>query len=124
MARRARPPKGKAEVKRPLARKSPKNGGARVRALEKRPTEALEQQAAMSEILRLIASSPTNVQPVFDAIAREAMRLCGASYGVVGRYDGQLLHLAAHEHVRPEGVEAMKRAFPTPPSRATTSSRA
>src|SRR5262249_38174073 len=62
--------------------------------------------------------------PVFDAIARQAMRLCSASYGVVGRYDGQLLHLAAHEHVRPEGVEAMKQVFPTRPSRATTSSRA
>src|SRR5262249_13645033 len=47
-----------------------------------------------------------------------------ASYGVVGRYDGQLLHLAAHAHVRPEGVEAMKHLFPTRPSRATTSSRA
>ncbi len=87
-------------------------------------TEALEQQTATSEILRVISQSPTDVQPVFDAIAREAMRLCSASYGVVGRYDGQLLHLAAHEHVLPEGVEAMKRLFPTPPSRATTSSRA
>jgi GAF domain-containing protein/HAMP domain-containing protein len=87
-------------------------------------TEALEQQTATSEILRVISQSPTDVQPVFDAIAREAMRLCSASYGVVGRYDGQLLHLAAHAHVLPEGVEAMKRLFPTPPSRATTSSRA
>ena len=87
-------------------------------------TEALEQQTATSEILQVISQSPTDVQPVFDAIAREAMRLCSASYGVVGRYDGQLLHLAAHEHVRPEGVEAMKRLFPTRPGRATTSSRA
>src|SRR5262249_36759740 len=61
--------------------------------------EALDRQTAMSEILRVISGSPTDVQPVFDAIAREAMRLCSASYGVVGRYDGQLLHLAAHEHV-------------------------
>ena len=52
------------------------------------------------------------------------MRLCSASYGVVTRYDGELLHLAAHAHVRREGVEAMKRLFPTRPSRATTSSRA
>ncbi|HTI54404.1 MAG TPA: GAF domain-containing protein [Verrucomicrobiae bacterium] len=87
-------------------------------------TEALEQQTATSEILQVISQSPTDVQPVFDAIAREAMRLCTASYGVVGRYDGQMLHLAAHEHVRPEGVEAMRRLFPTRPSRATTSSRA
>src|SRR5215831_4055783 len=86
--------------------------------------EALEQQTATGEILKVIASSPTDVQPVFDAIARQAMRLCSASYGVVTRYDGQLLYLVAHAHVRPEGVEAIKRVFPMLPSRATTSSRA
>jgi GAF domain-containing protein/CheY-like chemotaxis protein len=87
-------------------------------------TEALEQQTATSEILRVISSSPTDVQPVFDAIARSAMRLCDAAYGVIGRYDGQLLHLAAHAHVRAEGVEAMQQLFPMRPSRAVTSSRA
>jgi signal transduction histidine kinase/putative methionine-R-sulfoxide reductase with GAF domain len=87
-------------------------------------TEALEQQTATGEILRVLSSSPTDVQPVFDAIAHEAVRLCGASYSVVARYDGQLLHLAAHEHVRPEGVEAVRRLFPSRPNRATTTSRA
>src|SRR5262249_58824302 len=81
-------------------------------------TEALEQQTATSEILRVISSSPTDVQPVFDAIAREAMRLCRGSYSVVGRYDGELVHLAAYEHVRPEGVQAMKELFPLRPTRA------
>jgi signal transduction histidine kinase len=87
-------------------------------------TEALEQQTATSEILRVLSSSPTDVQPVFDAIAHEAVRLCGAAYSVVARYDGELLHLVAHEHVRPEGVEAVRRLFPTRPNRATTTSRA
>ncbi len=87
-------------------------------------TEALEQQTATSDILRVISSSPTDVQPVFDAIARDAMRLCNADYSVVGRYDGQLLHLVAHEHVRPEGVQAMLGLFPMRLSRKTTSSRA
>ena len=87
-------------------------------------TEALEQQTATGEILRVLSSSPTDVQPVFDAIAHEAVRLCGAAYSVVARYDGQLLHLAAHEHVRLEGVEAVRRLFPTRPNRATTTSRA
>ena len=87
-------------------------------------TEALEQQTATAELLSVISQSPTDVQPVFDAIAHEAVRLCGASYSVVARFDGELLHLAAHEHVRAEGVQAVKQLFPTRPSRATTTSRA
>src|SRR5262245_56825178 len=58
--------------------------------------EYLEQQPATSEILRVISQSPTDVQPVFDAIAESARRLCDSSNSVVGRYDGELLHLAAH----------------------------
>jgi GAF domain-containing protein/CheY-like chemotaxis protein len=87
-------------------------------------TEALEQQTATSEILRVISSSLTDVQPVFDAIAREAVRLCHASYSVIGRYDGELIHLAAYQHVRPEGVQAIKGRFPLRPSRGTTTARA
>jgi signal transduction histidine kinase len=87
-------------------------------------SEALEQQTATSEILRVISRSPTDVQPVFDAIAGSALRLCGATHSVVGRYDGELLHLAAHAHVGAEGVEAMRQLFPMRPSRTITSTRA
>src|SRR5262249_52524078 len=52
------------------------------------------------------------------------MRLCNASYSVVGRYDGELIHLAAYEHVRPEGVQAIQERFPLRPSRGTTTARA
>jgi len=87
-------------------------------------TEALEQQTATSEILRVISSSPTDVQPVFDAIAHSAARLCEAEVAGVFRYDGQLLHFVAHHGLTPEGAEAMGRAFPMAPSRGSAASRA
>ena len=61
-------------------------------------TEALAQQAATSDILRLIASSPTDLQPVFDAIAASAVTLCEAQNGGVFRFDGSLIHLVAHHN--------------------------
>jgi len=59
-------------------------------------TEALEQQTATTDILRVIPQSPTDVQPVFDMIAESAARLCEAQYCFVYRFEGQLLHFVAH----------------------------
>ncbi len=78
-------------------------------------TEALEQQTATSEILRVISSSPTDVQPVFDTIAQNARRLCEADSGQVVTYDGNLVHLSALDHTSPEGTEALRQAFPLRP---------
>ena len=76
--------------------------------------EALERQTATSEILRVISSSPTDVQPVFDVIAANARRLCRASFGGVARYDGELAHLVALDNVNPDGADAIRNAFPRP----------
>ncbi len=57
--------------------------------------EALERQTATSEILRVIASSPTDVQPVLDVIAENAARVCGANDAIVSRIDGQILRRVA-----------------------------
>jgi GAF domain-containing protein len=87
-------------------------------------TEALEQQTATSEILRVISQSPTDVQPVFDTIARSASLLCGSEYAIVTRFDGALLHLVAQHNARPGAAEAVARLFPGPPRRDSSIGRA
>jgi GAF domain-containing protein len=66
-------------------------------------TEALEQQTATSEILRVISGSPTDVQPVFDTIAQSAARLCEDTFCLRLRFDGQLLHFMAHHGASARG---------------------
>jgi GAF domain-containing protein/CheY-like chemotaxis protein len=87
-------------------------------------TEALEQQTATGEILRVISSSPTDVQPVFEAIARSATTLCGAMNSGLFRFDGGLIHLAAYHNWSPEALESVQQAFPRPPGRDTVTARA
>ena len=58
--------------------------------------ESLEQQTATSEILGVIASSPTNTQPVLDVVAENAARVCGANDAVIFRVNGDVLDRAAH----------------------------
>ncbi len=87
-------------------------------------TEALEHQTATSEVLSAISRSPTEVQPVFDAIARSATELCGATSGGVDRFDGELIHLASHYNWSSEALEAMRQVYPAAPSRGFASARA
>jgi GAF domain-containing protein len=87
-------------------------------------TEALEQQTATSEILRVISQSQTDVQPVFDTIARAALMLCRASSTIVGTFDGALIHLGAVASATPEGADELRAIFPRPPSRDNGLTRA
>ena len=104
MRRGAKPAKTKAEAQLPVARKSLKSTGSRDGDLEKRlaealkrEAEALEQQTATAEILSVISSSPTDIQPVFAAVLTSAARLCDAFDATIFQVDGDGLRLIAHE---------------------------
>ncbi len=77
--------------------------------------EALEQQTATSEILRVISQSQTDVQPVFDTIAANALRLCDADFSGLFRFDGELIHIGAMRNLEPERSAAFRTAYPCPP---------
>src|SRR6266700_6348461 len=124
MRRGPKPAKSKVEAKPPVARKSSKNDAARVRDLEKRLAEALERQTATGEILGVISSSPTNVQPVFDTIASSATRLCDALYSLVFRFDGETITLVAADGSSPERLDVIRSAYPAPPGRKSVAAQA
>ena len=86
--------------------------------------ESLEQQTATAEILRVISSSPTDVQPVFDAIVRSAARLCDGVFGSLYLFDGEFIHLAAAHNLPPEALEVARQIFPAPLTRELTVGRA
>ena len=87
--------------------------------------EALEQQTATSEILRVISQSPRDVQPVFDTIAAAALKLCRVRSAAVFTSDGESIRLAAFVSTsNPESADAVRRAYPRPLARDIASSRA
>jgi GAF domain-containing protein len=76
--------------------------------------EALERQTATADILKVIASSPDNVQPVFDAIAASANRLIGGFSTAVFRFVDDVVHLGAFTPTHAAADETFKAAFPRP----------
>jgi GAF domain-containing protein/anti-sigma regulatory factor (Ser/Thr protein kinase) len=94
-----------------------------VEARTKEVTEALEYQTATAEVLAVISKSPTDVQPILDAIVRSAVRLCDGLYSVVMRYDGELLHIGASHNFTQEALDAAQRMYPMRPDRTHVSGR-
>src|SRR5262249_12202434 len=74
--------------------------------------EALEQQTATTEILRVISASPTDLGPVFDAILRSATLLCAGFYSLLFLCTGEHLDLVATHNVPREGLEALYQRYP------------
>ncbi|WLA85779.1 GAF domain-containing protein [Bradyrhizobium elkanii] len=79
--------------------------------------ETLERQTATADILKVIASSPSDVQPVFDAIASSAKRLIGGFSTAVFRFVDDIAHLAAFTPTSPAADEVLRAGFPTPVAR-------
>jgi signal transduction histidine kinase len=77
--------------------------------LEKKLAEALEQQAATSEILQVISSSPGDLHPVFNAILANAVRLCEANFGNLYLHEGERLRIVTSYNVPLAFAEARKR---------------
>jgi signal transduction histidine kinase/putative methionine-R-sulfoxide reductase with GAF domain len=123
VARVAKPAIRKVVSKSPAVRKPPSARRPKPQP-EQHLTEALEQQAATSEILRVISRSRTDVQPVFETIAANALRLCDAVFSAVFRFDGELIHIGAFQNLDPEGTAAFRTAYPCRPSRGGTTQRA
>jgi signal transduction histidine kinase len=85
--------------------------------------EALERQTATANILRIISSSPTDVNPVFEAILENACRLCDSQLAAVFRFDGRLLHIVATKNWSKEVLASVANLWPMPPDQRTVSGR-
>ena len=72
-------------------------------------TESLEQQTATSEVLKVISSSPGNLEPVFQAILENATRICEANFGVLQLYEDGTFRMGAMHNAPPAFAEARQR---------------
>ena len=80
-------------------------------------TESLEQQTATADVLRVISSSPGELEPVFHAMLEKAVRVCDATFGLMYRYDGNSFEPAAWIGIPPALIDFLHQrgAFQPPP---------
>jgi class 3 adenylate cyclase len=89
---------------------SPVSEEKEVARLARERDEALEQQTATAEVLRVIRASPSELEPVFQAMLERAVRLCGAKFGNIYRWDGEALHILASHNTPPSFADAVRRS--------------
>jgi GAF domain-containing protein len=82
-------------------------------------SEALEQQTATSEVLTVISASPGDLEPVFQAMLENAVRICEAKFGELFRFDGEAFHFAAEVGTPAELVEFQRQRGPFQPEPGT-----
>jgi signal transduction histidine kinase len=92
----------------------------RVEARTHELSEALEQQTATSDVLRVISGSPTDLQPVYQVILENVTRLCQANIAALFLYDGEVLATAAHYNTTPAFAAYLESSRPHPSHETTT----
>src|SRR5882757_907833 len=124
-ARNASPAKGRktTKTKRRIAPAATRLTRGSVSGPSKDLKEAREQQAATAEILKVIASSPDDVQPVLEAVAERAMSLLDAWSVLVTRFDGELLHFGAARGALPDTEQFLRNYYPMRPEAAVFAGR-
>jgi signal transduction histidine kinase/HAMP domain-containing protein len=85
--------------------------------------ESLERQTATADILRVISSSTTDTQPVFDAIVKNAAALCNAMFANAFSYDGEKLHFLATTTTSAPHLQVLRESYPMRPDRSQISGR-
>src|SRR5262245_333 len=125
MQRRGGHPAKEQRKSRPKARKAPtahvSNADLQKQfdRLKRERDEALEQLAATSEVLQVISSSPGKLEPVFQAMLENALRICEAKFGTLFRFDGKAFHRAAGIGVPSALAELQKKRGPYLPESGT-----
>jgi two-component system, NtrC family, sensor kinase len=91
-----------------------------LKSCQRELAEATEQQTATSEVLKVISSSPTDLQPVYDTILANITRLCQSNIAALFLYGGQTLSTAASYGTTPKFAEFLRTSRPRPSRETTT----
>jgi GAF domain-containing protein len=94
-----------------MAKESATDLECRLTQAQRELSEAREQQAATAEVLRVISSSPGELEPVFQALLENAVRLCEANFGSLYLYDGEMYRIGAL-HNTPAAYAELRRREP------------
>jgi two-component system, NtrC family, sensor kinase len=80
--------------------------------------QSLEQQTATADVLRIISSSPGDLEPVFQAMLENAVRICEAKFGILFRFESDVVRPAGMVRVSPEFAEFVRHGVRPSPATA------